>query len=418
VKVDHQPYLGWRRAGSLAAGFGIWLIAGSLTAQALELGKPFRVNDGPAVMNWLEGLDVTAIAEDAFIVSWVNTLDKPVATRVDSTGVLAPEFPLGFRATDLAGAEGTFWVTGLRYDTGASRVVVQRFDAEGAPASSEIAVSEEGDPYPSARLAAAADGTFMVAWFTYFDEPFTAPGERAPEACGATGSHGRGFQSDGLPAGAPFSVPSSDGATRVVPGGPGVWVVSGTGNCDEEGEATGERRWLDGSPVGPAFSLDDAEELTALSGGDLAGVWPTYYEMPREIRVRRYAPDGLPRGAAMPIRSCEDCLLYSPRIAGGSADDFLVVWLERPLGGSEYSLYSRWVSAAGTLSEIAAVSTTEPYYSDLEVASDRSGRFLVLWPSEDGTGDYDIWGRIVHAPTIFSDGFESGDTAAWSQTVP
>ena len=56
------------------------------------------------------------------------------------------------------------------------------------------------------------------------------------------------------------------------------------------------------------------------------------------------------------------------------------------------------------------------------VAADPNGGFLVTWDSAT-SGGTDSSGRSIQAqrylPTlIFADGFESGDTTAWSQTVP
>jgi hypothetical protein len=52
------------------------------------------------------------------------------------------------------------------------------------------------------------------------------------------------------------------------------------------------------------------------------------------------------------------------------------------------------------------------------VAADGAGNFVVVWESytQDGSSD-GIFGAQRLEP-LFSDGFESGTTSAWSATVP
>ncbi len=48
------------------------------------------------------------------------------------------------------------------------------------------------------------------------------------------------------------------------------------------------------------------------------------------------------------------------------------------------------------------------------------GDFVVAWESEGSGGDDTSGYSIQRSPValIFTDGFESGDTTAWSSTVP
>lgn len=57
-------------------------------------------------------------------------------------------------------------------------------------------------------------------------------------------------------------------------------------------------------------------------------------------------------------------------------------------------------------------------------ANSNNGEFLTLWSADDPVDgivdeEFEIFGqRVIGNPPIFADGFESGDTAAWSATVP
>lgn len=53
-----------------------------------------------------------------------------------------------------------------------------------------------------------------------------------------------------------------------------------------------------------------------------------------------------------------------------------------------------------------------------ELATNGAGDFVVVWTSRDQDGsDGGVFGQRYGA-TLFEDGFESGDTSAWSNSVP
>jgi hypothetical protein len=56
-------------------------------------------------------------------------------------------------------------------------------------------------------------------------------------------------------------------------------------------------------------------------------------------------------------------------------------------------------------------------------ANSANGHFLVAWHGDDDVGglvqgEDEIFIQRMVITDIFADGFESGDTAAWSATVP
>jgi hypothetical protein len=56
------------------------------------------------------------------------------------------------------------------------------------------------------------------------------------------------------------------------------------------------------------------------------------------------------------------------------------------------------------------------------VAADAQGYFVVAWGSHEASygtdsSSWSVQGQRYSAETIFTDGFESGDTSAWSSTV-
>ena len=57
------------------------------------------------------------------------------------------------------------------------------------------------------------------------------------------------------------------------------------------------------------------------------------------------------------------------------------------------------------------------------IGSDGSGAFVVAWSSYGSSGTDDYWHsvqaqRYIVPTSVFADGFESGNTAAWTVTIP
>ena len=56
----------------------------------------------------------------------------------------------------------------------------------------------------------------------------------------------------------------------------------------------------------------------------------------------------------------------------------------------------------------------------LGLAADRTGRFIVSWlsPYDSHVWEFDtmVWARVLEE-SLFSDGFESGDSSVWSGSV-
>ena len=100
--------------------------------------------------------------------------------------------------------------------------------------------------------------------------------------------------------------------------------------------------------------------------------------------------------------------------------DFVVVWNSRGSGGTDSSArsiqgqrYASDGSAVGGQFQVNTYTTDYQYFSS--VALDADGDFVVVWESE-GSGGTDSDGLSIQMTPglIFADGFESGDTGAWT----
>jgi hypothetical protein len=112
---------------------------------------------------------------------------------------------------------------------------------------------------------------------------------------------------------------------------------------------------------------------------------------------------------------------------------FVAVWFGDESIDDEYEIWGRIVRSsdgglegdARPLSDAGGFGQATPYaalYPAIAFDPAGGGTGLVAWSGDDDTpqtavGEYEIWGqRLLLA--LFADGFESGDTSAWSITVP
>ena len=86
-----------------------------------------------------------------------------------------------------------------------------------------------------------------------------------------------------------------------------------------------------------------------------------------------------------------------------------------------FGIHGQHVTASGSVSPafaIRPVHTGETGVGTAPAAAAGEAGFLVAWEHErQGTSYLDIHGKMVWG-SLFSDGFESGNTSAWSLTSP
>jgi hypothetical protein len=103
-----------------------------------------------------------------------------------------------------------------------------------------------------------------------------------------------------------------------------------------------------------------------------------------------------------------------------------VVWHSDGSGGNDSSgasiqgqLYSSNGVAVGGQFQINSDTTGSQLSPEVGIGAE--GSFVVVWDSDGSSGSdtsgYGIQGQVF-AIAVFADGFESGDTAVWSSSVP
>ncbi len=116
----------------------------------------------------------------------------------------------------------------------------------------------------------------------------------------------------------------------------------------------------------------------------------------------------------------------SPTVGVDAKGDFVVAWMSFGSGGSDASDYSvqvqRFAADAAALGGEIQVNTYVTGFQHIPVVGvNADGDFVVVWESTGSSGT-DTSSNSIQAQRfavpILSDGFESGDTSAWSDTVP
>ena len=340
--------------------------------------------------------------------------------------------------------DGGFVVAWMSYassgtDTDAWSIHAQRYAADGSPTGGQFQVNSytTGGQYNPAVGSDGGDG-FVVVWESY----------------GSSGSdssdlsiQARRFAADGTPAGDDFQVntttPDDQYLSAVGPDGAGGFVVTWTSfdftlPNPQLGNILAQRYAADGAPVGaeflvntftqgaqvvPAVSPDGAGGFVIAwmsqgsSGGDFDGF---------SIQAQRFAADGSPVDGEFQVNTYTTDDQYLPAVGPNGNGGFVVTWSSQGSSGTDssgWSIQGQSFGADGLPKggefQVNTYTSSSQYIP--EVASVGENGFVVAWTS-DGSGGTDSSGFSIQAQrylgTLFADGFESGDLAAWSSVVP
>lgn len=385
---DNGFVVTWTSAGSAGDDSDDTSIqARLLDAEGLPLGGQFQINESttgaqfePSVAAWSDG---------GFVVTWV---DMPLFFRLrgkifDSTGTgVGSEFliaaPSGVAGNSVVAADDdSFVVTWSGYpgDGDASGVRAARYSSDGTELSNLAVNSFTTGDQSRPTVSTAPDSTFLVVW--------VSDGSAGTDTAG-TSVQMRRLSSEGAPLGEDFQVNSyttgDASSVRSAFGADGGFLVSwtnvgGSPDGDDDGAVVARRFDSSGMPVGDDFQINDTQTLGSQASSDLDSTPDGGYLVSWSGDA---ATSDDPLDAASVIRRLD---------AQGEAvgDDFVVNTL--------------------TLGDQV----------DPRLDLDDAGNLVVVWTSDVSAGDdatESIQGRFVSVE-IFADGFESGDTAAWSATV-
>ena len=423
-------------AGAQGGASGPELQVNSYTTSSQARPRVARNDAGDFVVVWeslgssgtdVEGLSVqgrrfSAAGEPKGADFQVNTVTYEYQAGPDVVMGPAGEFVVAWRSSYLF----TPWAY---YDL----VAAQRFDAAGVPAGGELSIGDRVVRPPG--LARDAAGNFVVVWSTApggwgYDPYWRVSGARYD----AAGQFLASFAVD-----SDADQPLEDPALAA--DGPGHFVVTWSGQAsggpdfdwgvealryDEEGIPQGSAFQVNVETAqiqnAPAVALDPTGRFVVAwqslrsNGGDLSG-W--------SIQARRFAADGTPLSGDLQVNTLTSGNQQLPRVAADSLGNFLVVWqsdVSDATDTSGSSIQARWFDADGSpLGAEFQVNTYTPGAQTYPAVAVRDrDNFVVVWQS-DGSSGNDHDSSSIHAQRFglpFLDGFEGGDTARWSATVP
>lgn len=388
--------------------------------------------------------DVAVAPGGDFVVVWttyddLGYLSTIKGQRVTSAGgFVGAEFEAGtsssakFSASPAVGVGdgGDFVVVWERIYLGSTQGLQgQRFDSSGTELGSLLEIDFPSAGFVDIRpdVAFVPSGDFLVVWSGNTSTETDTSGQSI---------QGQRFASDGSLSGTEFQINTYTTFDQLDPSigsdSQGGFVVSWL----SAGNVQGQRFASDGTAVGDEFQINTyttgiagSPSLVVHPNGDFVVVWDNAGSggndnSYRSIHAQRFAADGVKVGNELQVNTYTTAQQARPVVVGGAGGSFAVAWESNGSSGSDSSSQSvqaqRFSSSGAFVGDELQVNTfTTGFQLRSAIAGDAEGTFLVVWDSDGSGGDDDsstsIQGqRLLGA--IFSDGFESGDTSAWSFT--
>lgn len=420
----------------------VWAILAStvlalpMLGESAPTGDQFQVN---VYTTDAQGLPSAVVAPDgSFVVSWDSFgqdgegwgafLRRFDAAGAPLTGDVQVATSTAFDQVDADIAmhpDGSFvvvWDASDDADGSLRGIFGRRFDSSGAPMGGEFLVNQGtlGDQN-DAVVAPASDGGFVVAWES---NPVLDPNEDL---------FARRFDSNGDPVGDEFQINvftdgdqedldiAVDGAGNFVV----VWESAGQdGSLDG---VFGRRLDTDGQPVGGEFAVNtfvpgdqDNPNVAVRSDGTFVVVWEDNTQFDDDsIWGRFFDSSGVPTTAPFQAETATG-IQFLPRVAFDGAGHAVIVWEGEESGDPfQADVYYRVFDDAGQpLADQDVVPMLDEGNQTLPVVAFGSGgEGVVAWTDDVQEANPGVAARRFGI-AIFSDGFESGDTSAWSSTVP
>ena len=398
---------------------------------------------------------VAQSANGDFVVVWTSA----GSSGTDSTGYsiqarrfAADDSPVGaqfqvnsyttsgqYRSAVAMDAAGNFVVVWDSYgsagtDTLLDSIQAQRYAADGSPLGDQFQVNtytlwEQYGP----SVASSAAGDFVVVWNSYIYDYYSPTQE----------VKGQRFAADGSPMGGEFQVNTYTTRTQAGPAVASnaagefvvVWHSFGSSGTDSSSASVqGQRYAAAGSPLAGEFQINTytpgsqwQPSVASNADGDFVVVWESRGSSGSDssgysIRGRRFTADGLPVGNDFQINTYTTNDQRFPSVALDAAGNFAVTWQSAGSHGtdlSDLSIQGRLYAADGSPigDEFQVNSYTISYQRRPSVALASTGEMIMVWTSAGSAGT-DTSGTSIQrtpGPSIFADGFESGDTTAWSK---
>lgn len=423
----------WRRGGSQpVASFSLAIFTlGIALMTSWVLASDQRVSTNLNEPN--EDPSIARLANGDMVYVWNITPpnEEILARRFDSQGnaidptpFLVNSYTTGDQETPSVDADGqggfvVAWHSRLS-PASLEGIRARRFASDGQPLGGEFVVQSQTDGYqvlPS--VAVHNDGSFVIAWeTTSFDGD-------------ASGIAARRFDSTGTPLGNDFLVNELTTGTQERPAlamdANGNFVVV-WGRSFQNDSIYGRRYLADGTPQGGQFEVfstatDDTFRLQlGLAMAPNGSFLVTYEdEVAASVFGRLFDSTGAPVGGEITVSTDDTSEKERTVVAAYDDGRFQVVWQSAEQDGSGSGVYAQTIDVDGSLlgSETRVHSTTASNQQNADVAIGPFGTPVFAWQSSfQGSSSLFTNCDGIGPCIVFTDGFESGETTAWSNTQP
>lgn len=253
--------------------------------------------------------------------------------------------------------DGVFFVVyqSTTLDGSSSGIALRQFDASGMPLTGEVVVNINNTEGSQSFPALDMDSAGNFV-VSWIDIE-------------TNGRHLRYFGSDGTPATAP---------------------IDSTGGFDQD----------------IAYS-NQSQVLMSYGFGDLSAAI--------------YDSQGILQAGPFQIND-DDQIATKSTVTALASGDFQVAWTQEPIGSNNKDIYTRTVLADGTLPDPPerANRTTGGVQAQAHIAASPNNGYTIVFqgPDSDNTGIFATCMQPDGCVEVFSDGFESGDVANWSGSMP
>ncbi|MCP3996188.1 MAG: hypothetical protein GY722_14175 [bacterium] len=383
------------------------------------------------------GGEVSHGPDGSFVVIWSSRIqdgssgDSVMAQRYDSNGDPSDgEFQVNTYTT------GYQWNPAVSHASNGDFAVVwdsrpmsfvhrsvrgQLFDSAGDPLGGEFLAEEIVDSQELPDVSHGPDGTFVVVWDTDNQDP------------SSTGVRGRRFDPLGVPVGDAFLIntytTSKQGISTIDHSSDGSYAVAWV-SFDQDGSGAsvqGQRFDPLGQPQGEEFQVNETTVSSqygpGISFGPDGGFVVAWHSWGQDgdgwsVQGRRYDSSGDPITGEFQVNTFTTGSQYFAGVSHGPDGSFVVAWMSYEQDGSSSSVqarrYDRHGDSAG--GEFQVNTYTTAYQKLPHLSHGPDGSFVVAWVSwmQDGSGT-GVFAKRYVSLQIFADGFESGDTLAWSQ---
>jgi hypothetical protein len=377
------------RAPALGAVAQPWIAVGGefQVTSSIEAGAPglAREDDGDFVIVWTD-----EVAPGQTDVHGRRYTASGVAKSIE---FLVNVYTTGSQGlSDVAmDSDGDFVVVwgSSEQDGSMLGVFAQRFSNTGARQGTAFQVNQyTSSEQSAASVALDADGDFVIAWNSYFQDGFI------------NGVFARRFASDGSPQGPEFLVNDYTSGVQSRPqvtmeGDGDFLILWQSADQDGDGDGVFGRRFDSaGTAQAIAFQVNSytvgmqhfsAADLGA--GGHLVGAW--WGGVTGEIQARRLDAFGSPQGADFQVNTLTEFQQYFPALAVDDDGAFVVTWHGRYDGFGEGVLARQFDSSGAAVGDQFQVNTlTSSIEIRPAIAMDAKGDFVVAWESSPG-----LWAR-------------------------